>query len=233
MSVPVDINEIARFLNVTIDYAPVSYFSEEAASLTPYFNGYKITINSEDRINSGWTRFSCCHEFGHILIERYFSYIDFNKYGIYYETAQDSWEEERLCNEIAAEILVPSEMLRYYAMDKYPSLCSIDDLCDDFGVSRQTVIRRLLRTDSWRFGFVSWDIEDYVKPRDIRDPYGTISQDLISNIINESHALHMAASTGKPQRENWTNCIIEHFCTKSVIQNDKFNKVISLIFDKD
>jgi hypothetical protein len=231
VSFPVNLNSIAHVLDVkTINCRNLPYSNEECI-LSPFIGGYRILINTKNRPNETRRRFSCCHEFGHILLERYFSKIDLLKYNLYFESSDDLREEELLCNEIAAEILMPYERFYSSAVQKMPSLSEIDALCEYYGASRSSVIRRLLSKNVWRFDFVCWNISEHdIYPVETWNPCGNVSKDFLSKIVNNSDALSQTASTEKPKREDWTNCIVEHYCTKV---GNAGKTVTSLFFNKD
>ena len=74
------------------------------AMLLPIEEGYRIILKKADQVASlGRQRFSLAHELGHLLLQK----SETTGIGLKYRGHGFSDEEERLCDQIAAEILMP------------------------------------------------------------------------------------------------------------------------------
>ena len=215
ISIPIDIRAIASILDVKeISYSPLS--DKADSSLLPFGNGYAIQINSNIRSETR-QRFSFCHEFAHILIEKYFSKIASKHCSFSINTMADYREHEQLCDKIAAEILIPYDFITVRAQEKYPSIESISALCNEFKASFPSMLRRLMELKIWKFGLINWYIkEDIYNITENWHTCGSLPEKLIHNIRN-SPQLSCTYWTGKSSTERWSDCLIEH---KSLTKNN-------------
>jgi len=118
---PVDVERLSRLLGVR-EIIPIGFTSTDAC-LLPGRNGHTILIKrtaSERR-----RRFSIAHELGHILLRaRSTKFRGGNR--------ERAAQEERLCDEIAAELLMPEALFRREMMGVKPSVEAICDLAKRF-----------------------------------------------------------------------------------------------------
>lgn len=109
--------------------------------LIPIRDGFIIQINpnkSQTRI-----RFSCAHEFGHT----YFFDLEVSPPHKFYPVSSSrSWVEEGYACEIAREILMPEPYISKITskLSKIPSLSSFIQLKNEFNISYEILIKRLL-----------------------------------------------------------------------------------------
>lgn len=221
ISIPIDVRTIGSILDVkTISFRSLPDGTD--SSLLPFGNGYAIQINSNIK-SEARQRFSFCHEFAHILIEKYFCKIALKKCNFSFNTVADYREHEQLCNKIAAEILIPYDFITVRAQDRYPSIESISVLCNEFQASFPSMVRRLMELKIWKFGLINWYIkEDIYNIIENWHTSGTVPEQLIVN-IRESPHLSCTYWTRKTSMERWSDCSIEH---KSLAKNN----VISFIW---
>lgn len=148
-SFPIEINNIADMLDVvSIIDQPLSNDIDAVLGIAP--NGYKITINSLIR-DQRRRKFSCCHEFGHILIMRHFNFINIDNYSLPTDSTNDFLEEEFLCQKIAAAILMPPDEFKNRAIKLNPSIQGIKQLADYFDTTFSATLQRLLELECWNF----------------------------------------------------------------------------------
>lgn len=105
---PVDVARLARTLGLTI-YVTKSSESGGATHLRiSECPAIVIVTNArqEEALRTNFNRFSLAHEIGHWVIWRRFGYIPGGD--------KEYWEHERLCNEFAANLLVPADTLAHH-----------------------------------------------------------------------------------------------------------------------
>lgn len=136
------------------------------------FDGYTIPVD-EDKYVIGYNhnhhdhrrRFTCCHELAHTLLFEEDLRRDYKMCLI--NVWNRTNDEESLCNRIAAELLLPTNVFTEFASKFKPSMSSLLELGKDFRVSCEVVIRRILELDLWDINIASW------KPIDPDWPYGS------------------------------------------------------------
>ncbi len=81
------------------------------AMLIPVSNGYSVVIN--DKVTAARQRYSLAHELGHIILLANEPFPLGHKGSPQYRSATDmKRDEENLCDEIAAELLMPQKLFR-------------------------------------------------------------------------------------------------------------------------
>lgn len=179
---PVNLNEVGRILDVfAIEETDLDI--ETDAELFPNTRGYKVILNSKR--SSFRKRYSCCHEFAHLLIIKYFSKVDIRKFRFNIDSKIDFLEEERLCQKIAARILLPSEQFTERAKEIMPSLTGIKQLSADFEASLSATVQRLIELRCWNFDILHGHTKDGVVDfHEVSRKCGLISQSLIDELID-------------------------------------------------
>ncbi len=121
----------------------VDAISSEAI-LVPCADGYKIILRKTDS-HGGLTRqrFSFAHEMGHLLLKSV-GYSSRPTQGSQHREKNSYNEEERLCDQIAAEILMPRVAFTADAAEAGWSLSSLDLLARMYGTSIPATARRMV-----------------------------------------------------------------------------------------
>lgn len=120
------------------------------ARLLPIRGGYIAEIQADHRPSR--KNFSICHELAHVF---------FNSHGVDLDRrdicgSQNSpamVEEERLCNLLAVELLMPTDVFRQVALSLPPGFSSLTRLASAFGVSLQAALKRVVSLNLWECGF--------------------------------------------------------------------------------
>lgn len=135
---PVDLSRLARLQGVSdIRAEPLGAIDAE---LVPVDSGYIIRVNAEKP--EPRRRFSIAHEIAHtFFMPRATSYrngatVSYKLRGLSHET------EERLCDEAAAEMLMPEGMFREKACADRPSIALLKELAKTFAVSLEATALR-------------------------------------------------------------------------------------------
>ena len=137
----VDLNELAvKFGVVSVEMDTIS----SEAMLIPSADGYKIILKKTDS-RSGLTRqrFSFAHELGHLLLKSV-GYSGNSSSGAKHREKHGYNEEERLCDQIAAEILMPSVAFTSDAAESEWSLSKLSHLAGMYGTSIPATARRMV-----------------------------------------------------------------------------------------
>ena len=139
--VPVDLHELASRLGVS-SIKEDSISSE--AMLVPTADGYKIILKKATSYGElTRQRFSFAHELGHLLLKS----VDYNDRSVtkaeHREKNKHS-EEERLCDQIAAEILMPRAIFAADATEASWSLGRLGQLAKAYGTSIPATARRMV-----------------------------------------------------------------------------------------
>jgi len=119
-------------------------------------DGYTIPVNGYYIIGVNYKhsfyrkRFIYCHELAHTLL------IDLETAGAIKKSSNQFDEEERLCNQIAVELLLPRNVFIRLAQKRKPSFSALHDLCKQFLVSFDVVRKRIIELDVWNVTMVSW-----------------------------------------------------------------------------
>ena len=136
-----DLNELATAFGVSS--VEVDSISSEAM-LVPVADGYKIVLKKADS-PSGLTRqrFSFAHEVGHLLLKAV-GYNSLANANSKHRKINSYSEEERLCDQIAAEILMPRAAFTTDAADAGWSLGNLASLARMYGASIPATARRMV-----------------------------------------------------------------------------------------
>jgi hypothetical protein len=128
------------------------------ARLLPTKNGYIAEIHAD--APKPRKNFSMCHELGHTFFFRRDS--EFRHQDVLCNGDLTGVREERLCDFIAAELLMPRDCFRSVAADLTVGFGSIQALASLFGVSLQSGMLRVVELDVWKCYFVNF----LVKPNE-------------------------------------------------------------------
>ena len=105
--------------------------------LVPLPQGYSVVVNEKAR--SARRRFSIAHELGHIALLSSESFLPASKNSLQYRAegkeADKRKDEERLCDEIAAEILMPEQFFKEKVETMGRSLENLPKWANSFGSS--------------------------------------------------------------------------------------------------
>jgi hypothetical protein len=139
---PVDVEELCRLRKVT----PLkTHLTGSAARLIPVGDHYVAEVNV--RHPATRQRFSICHEIGHTLFEE--------------RPVSDGGEspcannlyrqklEERLCDTVAAELLMPRVVFSQFLRNCQPSIYAVRRAGAAFQVSTYAVARRVIELNLW------------------------------------------------------------------------------------
>jgi Zn-dependent peptidase ImmA (M78 family) len=109
-------------------------------------------------------RFTISHELGHLcfLDKKPISPRERGEIGAVPKAQQ---REERLCNMIATELLMPAAAFRRIAGALRPSLGSLGQMKELFGVSTASLLRRICELRVWSVGVAEWVVANGSTPR--------------------------------------------------------------------
>ena len=111
------------------------------AMLLPIEEGYRIILKKADQVASlGRQRFSLAHELGHLLLQK----SETTGIGLKYRGHGFSDEEERLCDQIAAEILMPRMAFYEDCWMEGWSIRNLRFLSDKYDTSFSATARRMI-----------------------------------------------------------------------------------------
>jgi len=156
---PVDIEKLAHFLGVQrivqVDFARTD------ACLLPGRNGHTILV--KETSSQRRRRFSIAHELGHILLGA--SSIKLR--GHILDKSNDKLnKEEQLCNQIAAELLMPEPLFRQEIIGKEPCIATIEELASKFQTAIEPTAIRYAGSDGNGVGIVYWEhYRDFLKSK--------------------------------------------------------------------
>lgn len=138
----VDTDDLCRMRNVRTSEV---YLTDCDARIFPVGDHYIAEVNASDPESR--KRFSVCHELAHTFFEEHPG-ADENAASCHGHSYENSLEE-RLCNFLAAEFLMPRLLFAQFAIDCLPSLKSTRLLADAFGVSVLSAARRIIDLNLW------------------------------------------------------------------------------------
>lgn len=143
---PINLREVSAAFGVhQINLADIS----ADAMLQASKQGYRVILKRG--VIRQRTRFSWAHELGHLLLDR-------PKSGAAAFRGVEQRKIEQLCDQIAAEILMPATMFAIYAQGLGYGLSAIPRLATLFEASRQAVARRLLSTHPEHCVLTIWSL---------------------------------------------------------------------------
>jgi Zn-dependent peptidase ImmA (M78 family) len=152
----------ARFFGVA--FREVDLPSEMSGQMSLSEHGPLIEIRKADP--EPRKRFSLCHEIGHLCFLSNKPGLPFERYRSYFAKEVYS-SEEKLCDRIAAELLMPERTFRIRARSQEPrgNSCSgpkvraaIEALKIDYGCSFEQVLRRICSVRAWSVGVAAWKL---------------------------------------------------------------------------
>ena len=112
--------------------------------LLPGATGYKVVLKQADSVGEkARQRFSFAHELGHLLLRKS-GYDDGSKSKPMHRGSNNRSDEERLCDQIAAEILMPSTVFAADASISEWSLSSLSSLAGMYGTSIPATARKMV-----------------------------------------------------------------------------------------
>jgi len=122
-----------------------------AARLLPTRAGYIAEIQADDPQSR--KNFSICHELAHTF---FFSSQTGSSSDEPYARGAAADQEERLCDFIAAELLMPRNHFRAGARTLVPSIESVQRLAGMFAVSLNAAMFRCMKLDTWECYYVDF-----------------------------------------------------------------------------
>lgn len=142
--------------------------------------------------------FTLAHEIGHFLIR---SHLDGFVPRSFFSS--EHGDEERLCNRFAAELLMPSYMVRDHFSDLSPRARSVLSLCDLYDVSLQAMLVRLGSSLRARFFAVIWRkrgedlVASWATPTTFRDA-----------VLCQNGKTSVERAFGSTKEENGRDCLV-------------------------
>lgn len=109
LSPPYDLEQIAAVLGATVRYASLGY-----AGRVNHVTG-EIVVSG--RRTNGRTRFSIAHELGHLVWRQVVDKVVHKGWGTFLSRWQHTTFRERLCDQFAAELLMPASDLKRAAQE--------------------------------------------------------------------------------------------------------------------
>jgi hypothetical protein len=114
-------------------------------------------IEISDAVTPLRQRFTLCHELAHLCFaERSPWILSLDSPDAH---AKVDEREEKLCDAIAAELLMPRTAFKKKARDMTPSIQAVSELSRHYNVSVAAVITQIEKTRSWSVGRASWEIQ--------------------------------------------------------------------------
>lgn len=104
---PIDLNDLGECLDIKVKKILLSKDINCDALLIPIVGGFKIKLKNEDKLHYTYrTRYSCAHEMAHTF------FYEIEDGGVPFRAVPGGSEyEEKLCEIVAAELLMPKEVL--------------------------------------------------------------------------------------------------------------------------
>ncbi len=144
---------------------------ETSAVLLRFHDGYVIKVNQNH--NLARQNFSCAHEIGHTLVsepklERYIQSIEYRTFNPQGEQKARATARERLCDDAAAELLMPEFVFSKYLSDFGVSISSIERLANIFRVSIQSAAIRIAEVGAEPCIALMWLLRRGIKSEGLR-----------------------------------------------------------------
>jgi len=144
-TLPVDVARIIKDHQITLSVTPLP---DDISGVLDTRGKAIMLINSQH--GEKRQRFSMAHELGHYLLQSGFSGVRMEKQAYFRSnlSAQGTDEDEKQANRFAAELLIPTSLLRE-KLDQYPDLIDdendnlINQLADEFKVSTAALTIKL------------------------------------------------------------------------------------------
>jgi hypothetical protein len=139
---PFDAWELCRLRGIRVQTARLRGCD---ARLLPIPGGYIAEVHSGHRRER--QSFSLCHELGHTLF--YNGSIENSECDVS-ASSREAKLEERLCDSIASELLMPRKVFTEEVAKREPSWGALTDVAGTFQVSIEAAINRICDLDIWR-----------------------------------------------------------------------------------
>ncbi len=142
--------EYASLVGVqSIEKTDLGKAGKSGGVLLRFDSGSKIKLNINDPLVR--QNFSCAHEIGHLLysalkLEQYINTIEHRTFNPQVVQRKRSKVVEKLCDEAATELLMPTSVFSKYLDELGTSIQSIERLADLFKVSIQSAAIRVSET---------------------------------------------------------------------------------------
>lgn len=158
------------------DYAPLLGISRIErvdlgnvdALLFPGQEGYCVKLNSKHHFNR--QNFSLAHEIGHLLVDRMLNECSSGAVELRSSKEADPGEIERLCNRIAAELLMPESLFGPALSSHGVSVSAIEPLSSIFRTSATATARRIVEVSKELCIVLYWELAGRPTPRETK-PY--------------------------------------------------------------
>jgi hypothetical protein len=139
---PFDAWELCRLRGIEVQ---TKYLRGCDARLLPVPGSYIAEVHSEHR--RARQSFSLCHELGHTLFD---DGSNGNSKCDMATSDREHNDEERLCDAIASELLMPEDVFAREAIRREPSWNEVHEIANMFGVSGEAAVNRIRDLDIWR-----------------------------------------------------------------------------------
>lgn len=223
---PVDVERLSRVLGVR-KIVPVGFIATDAC-LLPDRNGHTILIkrtSSERR-----QRFSIAHELGHILLRaRATKFRGGNR--------ERAAQEEKLCDEIAAELLMPQPLFEREMIRQEPSIEMICKLAKKFNTAIEPAAIRFGKLSRADIQVVHWEKQgNFLRAKWVSGarlvPYGSRRSvwDMTSGPCQAYHAGDEIITSYEAPRKGAPH--LNLVCQSRAFDLQPFRFVLSLIQDE-
>lgn len=180
-----------------------------SAVLLKFPDGYIIKVNGNHHPYR--QNFSCAHEIGHIVleklnIERYTNYIEYRTFNPQKSGNLRAKAKERLCDAVAAELIMPSDIFQRHLINNGISVDSIERLSRQFMVSSPSVAIKIAEVSPQPCAILNWTTTRNKKARALILTWQVNSDSLqkdmgqyipIHTSVSYPSTLHTAYNTGR------------------------------------
>jgi hypothetical protein len=142
---PIDIETLAKRMGV-LDITPADLIEDGHLEYTP--RSTRIRIRND--IGNERRRFTIAHELGHLLL------LDPNTKVVVHRTRNSGNNEERLCDEIAAALLLPADWIFDHYATRPHNLATVRQVARMTDASLSAVVARLQQVLSWPEMLLRW-----------------------------------------------------------------------------
>jgi len=177
--IPFDPVKCAQELGVQIDYQKMP----DKASGQVRLGGAVPVIVINSSHGTQRQRFTLCHEIAHLCL------LEYDVAGTWAET--DANWEERMCNRIATELLMPSTRFSRGLAGLRPSLRALIGIADTYDVSIQAALFRARDIGLWSVGIRVWELEGSMKIRNLRQQV-TVRRGIRSRTSRHAESVRIA-----------------------------------------
>lgn len=142
-----------------------------SAVLLRFPDGYVIKVNSNHHLYR--QNFSCAHEIGHILldklkVERYTNLIQHRDFNPQKSSSLRANMKERLCNTVAAELIMPSDIFKEHLLNIGISVNAIERLSMQFLASYHSVAIKIAEVSPQPCAVLNWASSRNNKSRSLK-----------------------------------------------------------------